>query len=165
MNPSISISLAAAAVAAFALLTSLLAIAKLRGLKRDQSVLLASGNEEDLIGKAAATERLLGSLTERADQRESFEDNRFAELGSAVSESLSGFSLVRYDAFDEASGQQSFSIALVNSERSGVVISSLARRDSVRIYAQTVERGQGERDLSPEEQQAVDKAASGRTGR
>jgi hypothetical protein len=62
---------------------------------------------------------------------------------------------VRYDAYNELSGHQSVSIALLDDKRSGIVLSSIHHRDQARVYAKAVIAGEGELELSPEEAQAV----------
>ena len=64
-------------------------------------------------------------------------------------------SLVRYDAWGEMSGQQSSTMALLDSRRTGVVVSSILHRDQARVYAKQVRDGHSEIDLAPEEQEAV----------
>ena len=64
-------------------------------------------------------------------------------------------------AYGELSGRQSSSIALLDSHRSGVVISSILHRDQARIYAKHVHEGQGEYELSPEEAEAIEAALAG----
>ena len=66
--------------------------------------------------------------------------------------------LVRYDAYNELSGHQSSSIALLDSRRTGVVLSSIVHRDQARLYVKRISEGEAEIALSPEEQQAVDTA-------
>ena len=66
--------------------------------------------------------------------------------------------VVRYDAYNELSGQQSSSIALLDARRTGVVLSSIVHRDQARLYVKRVNEGEPEITLSPEEQQAVDNA-------
>ena len=67
-------------------------------------------------------------------------------------------SLVRYDAMGELSGQQSSSMALLDSHRTGVVVSSILHRDQARVYVKQVREGESELELSPEERQAIDAA-------
>jgi ATP-dependent Clp protease adapter protein ClpS len=71
---------------------------------------------------------------------------------------------VRYDAYNEMSGQQSSSVALLDSHRSGVVVSSIAHRDQARVYVKQVHNGQSELELSPEEQEAIETAMGARAG-
>ena len=68
---------------------------------------------------------------------------------------MRGRSLVRYDAYNELSGKQSVSIALLDDQRSGVVLSCIHHRDQARVYAKQVTDGHGELELSPEEAEAV----------
>ena len=69
---------------------------------------------------------------------------------------------MRYDAYNEMSGHQSTSIALLDADRSGVVLSSIHHRDQARLYAKQVVTGQAELQLSPEEDEAVRAALDGR---
>jgi hypothetical protein len=62
---------------------------------------------------------------------------------------------VRYDAYNELSGQQSMSIALLDDEQSGIVLSCIHHRDQARVYGKQVRGGRGELELSPEEAEAV----------
>jgi predicted DNA-binding protein (UPF0251 family) len=62
---------------------------------------------------------------------------------------------VRYDAYNELSGRQSVSIALLDDERSGIVLSCIHHRDQARVYAKQMQDGQSELELSPEEAEAV----------
>src|SRR5204863_5063356 len=66
--------------------------------------------------------------------------------------------LVRYDAYNELSGQQSSSLALLDSHRTGVVISSILHREQARVYVKRVRNGESELELSPEEREAIDAA-------
>ena len=47
------------------------------------------------------------------------------------------------------------SIALLDDKRSGIVLSCIHHRDQARVYAKQMHGGQGELELSPEEEQAV----------
>jgi hypothetical protein len=74
---------------------------------------------------------------------------------------VSYHSLVRYDAYGEMSGRQSTSIALLDANRSGIVLSSIHHRDQARLYAKQVHGGRSELELSPEEDEAVRLALEG----
>ena len=71
---------------------------------------------------------------------------------------ISHTSVIRYDAMNELSGQQSSTVALLDGRSTGVVISSILHRDQARLYVKQVREGNPEYELSPEEQQAVDEA-------
>ena len=68
---------------------------------------------------------------------------------------------MRYDAYNEMSGRQSTTIALLDASRSGIVLSSIHHRDQARLYAKQIIAGEGELELSPEEQEAVRRRARG----
>jgi hypothetical protein len=71
---------------------------------------------------------------------------------------LSCTGVVTYDAFGNIAGQLSRSIAIVDPMGNGLVISVLVGRSETLFYAKQVARGRGVEELSPEEQQAVEKA-------
>jgi len=68
--------------------------------------------------------------------------------------------LIRYNPFSNVGGDQSFSIALLNSENNGIVITSLYAQDSNRVYSKSVEKGKSQYSLSQEEEKAIAKAIS-----
>ncbi len=72
---------------------------------------------------------------------------------------------MRYDAYNELSGRQSMSIALLDGTRSGIVLSCIHHRDQARVYAKQVRQGHSELELSPEEAEAVQLALSAPAGR
>lgn len=67
--------------------------------------------------------------------------------------------LLRFNPFKDTGGDQSFILALVDGNDTGVVISGLYSRSGTRWYAKKVFRGEGiEHELSDEERQAVKEA-------
>lgn len=67
--------------------------------------------------------------------------------------------LVRFNPFSDSGGDQSFSVALLNDNKDGVVISSLYGREINRIYAKSVKEGKSPYQLTEEEKMAIDQAA------
>ena len=65
-------------------------------------------------------------------------DGRLAAAEAALRGTISHRALVRYDAYNELSGQQSMSIALLDDERSGIVLSCIHHRDQARVYGKRV---------------------------
>jgi hypothetical protein len=63
--------------------------------------------------------------------------------------------LVRYDAFESVGGQQSFSIALLDAQGDGVILSGVHSRTDVRIYAKAIREGRVTHELSEEEKRAL----------
>jgi hypothetical protein len=72
--------------------------------------------------------------------------------------------LVRYDAFSDVSGAQSFSAALLDNEQNGIVLTGLLGRNDGRCYGKTVVAGRAEQTLSEEEESALQMAMSGGIG-
>jgi hypothetical protein len=72
-----------------------------------------------------------------------------------------GLGLVRFDAFDDTAGGQSFALALLDDRADGVVLSSLHSRQATRIYVKRIVAGQSDLPLSGEEARALQEAWQG----
>jgi len=70
--------------------------------------------------------------------------------------SLQKIGIVRFNPFREVGGDQSFSIAILDANDSGVVITSLYTREESRIYGKPVKAGRSEYSLSGEERKAIE---------
>jgi hypothetical protein len=143
----------AAAVAVAALVVVVLLLVRLRRLKASQQVLLG-GETGDLVDFAV-------SLQGRIDDLHRAVDEVAAGLGRVdrrVDGAVAKTSIVRYDAFEGLGGQQSASIALLDSGRTGVVVTAIQGRDHARIYVKELDRGRAPIALSPEETEAVERA-------
>ncbi|MHB1126784.1 MAG: DUF4446 family protein [Bacillota bacterium] len=66
--------------------------------------------------------------------------------------------LVRFDAFPDAGGQMSFSLALLDDRDMGVVVTSLFGREECRLFAKPVTQNSSSYPLSEEEKAAIAKA-------
>ncbi len=69
--------------------------------------------------------------------------------------------LVRFDAFDDIGGQQSYSLCLLDGDKSGVLLTYLTGRNSTRSYAVDIKGGVPSRKLGDEEARAMDQALTG----
>jgi hypothetical protein len=76
-------------------------------------------------------------------------------LRTAGSSAVQHLAVVRYDAFGDMGGRLSWSMALVDGEGNGVVLTSIHGRSEARAYAKTVSGWLGEQQLSPEEEEAL----------
>ena len=83
-------------------------------------------------------------------------------LREEIAQALRHVAVVRYDAFGDMGGRLSFSAALVDDRGDGLVISSIHARGESRTYAKGVVGGGSDATLTPEEQQAL---AAARTGK
>jgi hypothetical protein len=151
-------AMAAAAAALVALLLAIVLAVKLRRLRRAQSAVIGEEGQRDLVDHAARLEGGFTDLREWVEEAMARLDTRMSVLESRVDGCVTHTGVVRYDAYGELSGRQSSSVALLDSHRSGVVVSAIAHRDQQRIYVKRVHDGQSEIDLSPEEQEAMDAA-------
>ncbi len=89
-------------------------------------------------------------------------DADLAALRADLAQALKHVAVVRYDAFADMGGRLSFSAAVVDDSGDGVVISSIHARGESRTYAKGVVGGESDATLTPEEQQAL---AAARTGK
>ncbi len=153
------VALAAAAVAVVALVGCVALTLSVRRLRAAQRVVLGQG-ERDVVAHAAALQGGFEDLREYVGEVAERLDQRLTAAEAGVRGAIAHRALVRYDAYNELSGRQSVSIALLDGRRSGVVLSCIHHRDQARVYAKQVHEGRSELELSPEEEQAVQLALS-----
>lgn len=154
------VALAAAGVGAIALVWVIVLAMKLRRLRAAQRTILG-GEETDLAAHAASLQEAFVQLRDWVEEVASGLEGRVAGAEQRMDGTIAHTSVVRYDAMNELSGQQSSTVALLDARRTGVVISSILHRDQARLYVKQVREGNPEYELSPEEQQAVDEAVAG----
>lgn len=155
------IAIAAAAVAIAALLGCAVLSMRVRHLRAAQRTVLGADGTQDLVAHAAAMHEAFEALQEQVDETAARLDTRLAGAETALRGAISHRALVRYDAYNELSGHQSMSIALLDDEQSGIVLSCIHHRDQARVYGKQVHGGEGELELSPEEADAVRRALGG----
>jgi hypothetical protein len=80
--------------------------------------------------------------------------------GQNIDRCLQRVGIVRYNSLPEMAGNQSFSVALLDETRTGMVFSSLQLRQDLRLYAKFVYNGRSEQPLSEEEKQAIAESIS-----
>lgn len=68
--------------------------------------------------------------------------------------------LVKYDAFREMSGALSYSLALLDKDNNGVLISSMYSREGCYTYAKDIVNGESKINLSEEEAEALKQAVA-----
>lgn len=83
---------------------------------------------------------------------------RVESLESRMEVSKRHMGLVRYDAFEDVGGNQSFALALYDDDGNGAVLSSIIGRSEARVYCKPLVNGRSERSLSQEEQRAIREA-------
>ena len=155
MTTSLAVALAAAAAALLGLLVVLLLWRRLSRVQAAQSAVLG-GAGGDLL-------EFVVSLQTRVDDLHRAVDEVAAALSRVdrrVDGAVTNTAVVRYDAYEGTGGQQSASVAMLDATRTGTVVTAIQGRDYARIYVKDLDRGRSPVALSPEEQEAVDRAMS-----
>ncbi len=147
------IAVAACAVALLALATVLYLFLRLRSVREAQMVLLGGG-KSDLADFAVSLQARIDDLNRAVDEVAA----ALARVDRRVDGSVTNTSVIRYDAYEGAGGHQSASLAFLDAARSGVVVSAIQGRDYARIYVKELDHGNAPIALSPEEQEAVERA-------
>jgi hypothetical protein len=143
-----------------ALLTVIVLAFRLSRVRSEQRLVLGD-RREDLVAHAASLGKQFEALHAYVEDVSGHLDQRMTTAEQRLDGAIAYTSLVRYDAYGEMSGHQSMSIALLDSTRSGVVLSVIQHRDQARLYAKQVHAGRGELELSPEEDEAIKLALQG----
>ncbi len=158
------IAIAAAAAAVVALVGCIVLGVSVRRIRRAQRLVLGEQGERDVVAHVVAMQDAFAALQVYVEDTATRLDERLAGVQRALRGAIAHRALVRYDAYNELSGRQSVSIALLDEERSGIVLSCIHHRDQARVYGKQVRDGRGEIELSPEEAEAVRLALSGGAG-
>jgi hypothetical protein len=117
--------------------------------------------------RTAELERRLTQLGQRLELVEAEIDGQPSAMGTerpgagtvrTAGAAISHLGLVRFDAFGDTGGAQSFALALMDDDGDGVVLTSLHSRQSTRLYIKGVRRGVADAPLSGEEVRAMQNA-------
>jgi HAMP domain-containing protein len=147
------VAAAAAAVAAIALAVGWWTAIRVRRV-RDAQKTLVGGGRKDLVDFAVSLQARIDDLHRAVDEVAA----GLARVDRRIDGVISNSSIVRYDAYEDTGGHQSASLALLDSARTGIVVTAIQGRDYARIYMKELDRGRASVALSPEEQDAVDRA-------
>jgi HAMP domain-containing protein len=155
MSTALAVAVAACAVAAIALVAAIWLLRRVSRLQSAQSVVLGSGHK-DLLEFAVSLQARIDDLHRAVDEVAA----GLSRVDRRVDGSVTNTAVVRYDAYEGTGGQQSASMALLDSTRTGTVVTAIQGRDYARIYVKDLDRGRSSVALSPEEQEAVERAMS-----
>ena len=121
---------------------------------RDSQRSLLGGGRRDLVDFAVSLQGRVDDLNSAVDEVAA----GLARVDRRVDGTVTNTAIVRYDAYEDTGGHQSASLALLDSARTGVVLTAIQGRDYARIYMKELDRGRAAVALSPEEQEAVERA-------
>src|SRR5580765_1024946 len=148
------IAIVAVVIAVAAVALAAWAFSKVTAVRRSQDVLLGGNAKADVVEFAVSLQARIDDLHRAVDEVAA----ALARVDRRVDGTLSRTALIRYDAYEETGGHQSASMALLDSARSGIVLTAIQGRDYARIYVKQLDLGRTPIALSPEEQQAVERA-------
>ena len=155
MSSSVALGVAACVAAVGALVLATLLWRRLARVEAAQAVVLGSG-KGDLLDFAVSLQARIDDLHRVVDEVAT----GLSRVDRRVDGSVTNTAVVRYDAYEGTGGQQSASVALLDATRTGTIVTAIQGRDYARIYVKDLDRGRSSVALSPEEQEAVERAMS-----
>jgi len=153
VTASLAVAIAACVAAGIALVVALLLWRRTSRLAATQSVVLGQ-TSGDLLEYAVSLQTRIDDLHRAVDEVAA----GLSRVDRRVDGAVTNTAVVRYDAYEGTGGQQSASVALLDQTRTGTVVTAIQGRDYARIYVKDLDRGRSSVALSPEEQEAVDRA-------
>ena len=153
MTASLAVAIAACAAAVLALALVVFLWRRLSRIQTSQAVVLGS-ERRDLLDFAVSLQGRIDDLYRAVDEVAA----GLSRVDRRVDGSVTNTAVVRYDAYEGTGGQQSASLALLDATRTGTVVTAIQGRDYARIYVKDLDRGRSSVALSPEEQEAVERA-------
>ena len=155
MEGSLLVAVAAGAGAVLALAGVLALWIAFRRLRAAQQVLLPEGATAGLVDRQASLQRAVTRVEQGLSDLQSLVERQGEVTERSLATALRFQGLVRYDAYRDMGGSQSWSIALIDGNGTGAVVTCLHARDHARMYMKELEEGTPSQRLSPEEEKAV----------
>ncbi|WP_055106430.1 DUF4446 family protein [Paenibacillus ihumii] len=144
-------------VVVWLLIWNLLQGAKLRKVRRKYEMMMQGTGVEDLEGLLIDLKLQQGKLEDAQEQQQKILEH----LQKIVPKQKAKIGIKRYNAFAERGNDLSFSIAFLNDEKDGVVITGIYNRDGSYVYAKPLTKGESPHALSSEEVEVIALAAQG----
>jgi len=145
------LALAGAVAGGLALILAVALGVRLRRMRRAYTVLQGEDGKTSFVDAVARKTQEVDAL--RADVASV--QARLDQVDAGLADAISHIAVVRYDAFSDMGGRLSFSVALLDDQGDGLVLTSINGRSETRTYAKGVKAGTSEASLSPEEEQVV----------
>jgi len=96
----------------------------------------------------------------KANEKIASQDTRLDRLESKMRSAVDSAALVRFNSFANMGAELSFSLALLNQQETGVLLTGIHSVEECRLYAKAVDHGQASVKLSQEEKLAIEKACN-----
>jgi hypothetical protein len=148
----------AIALAFFSLILAGLALKSAQKSRKQLVIFRGSAEEVDIIESASMMSNRMDEINSHLYRI----SQEMAEAQQDLQVALRHTAIVRYNALQEAGGQFSFSIAMLDDFDSGIVISGIQGASTGRVYAKSILNGECESPLTPEEKQAILNASARR---
>lgn len=147
-------------VAAFAVIIMIQAIlliglsSKLKKLTRSYRAMMEGTGVENL------EEVLVGIKQEQNRHKEQIHasNEKIEALEQRMPQMKSKVAIHRYNAFADSGSDLSFSLAITNEEKDGIVLTSIHSREGMYVYGKPIQKGQSNYSLTPEERKVIDEA-------
>jgi hypothetical protein len=156
VSAALIVAVAACAAAGLAVLAVAFLWRRLTRLQGTQSAILG-GDRRDMVDFAVSLQGRIDDLHRAVDEVAA----GLTRVDRRVDGAVANTAVVRYDAYEDTGGQQSASFAFLDATRTGTVVTAIQGRDYARIYVKDLDRGKASIALSPEEQEAVERAMAG----
>lgn len=150
------IMIGVSAVCLISIILLIITLCKLKGLRRRIDALTRGKDAESMEDVMLDFFEKIEAL-EDAEQK-MHQDIREIKQNLKITYQKTG--LVKYDAFREMSGALSYSLALLDKENNGVLITSMYSREGCYTYAKAIKNGECELNLSEEETDALKQAVA-----
>jgi Protein of unknown function (DUF4446) len=147
------VAIAGAAVGVAGLGIAWWSMVRVRRVRESQRTLIGGGRK-DLVEFAVSLQGRIDDLHRAVDEVAA----GLARVDRRIDGTVMNTSIVRYDAYEDTGGHQSASVALLDGARSGIVLTAIQGRDYARIYLKELDHGRASVALSPEENEAVERA-------
>ncbi len=178
------LSIAGVALGGLALVVAVAAVRRVRRLEAHYHALMTGVDGADVAAALEAYVRRIETATQRVDRLEAHTaglddvaarlataegglarlDGRASDIDARLRRAVQRVRLLRYGAFADVGGDQSFALAMLDDHGDGVVLSGLHHRNGIRVYAKPLAGQRSPYALTAEEAQAVAEAAAGAAG-
>jgi len=140
-----------AAVTVIFLIIVLILWSKLNKLRKTYLKMMNGDSGINVEGALLELQDKTAALQEQAEQSR----QQIAGVVQRMQKMKSNIGIHRYNAFAQNGSDLSFSVAILDEELDGVVLTGIHNREETYVYAKPVTQGQSQYVLSPEEKEAI----------
>lgn len=119
------------------------------------SSLFPKSGERDIRRKFEEVIKQVFELKERVDKLEDY----ILKIEDTQLKHVQRVELLRYNPYDDTGGDQSFSLAMLDDQGNGIVLTSLHARSGTRVFAKPISEGKAAKHQFSKEEEIVIKKA------